>query len=242
MSPNPHCGFSGGVGSLHGESLTPGVEERLRRLAQLVAESPHNLVSRGDREDVYGIHVVECAAYAGVLDLTPGQRWIDVGTGAGFPGLVLAVVAPEVHWTLIDSTRKKTDTVREFSDALGLDNVDVINGRAEELAHEPALREQYDGATARALSALPTLVEELAGFVRPSGWLVAAKGPRWVEEIEAARPAMERLRLAEDRVVPIPDAVRPTWLVMMRRDGPLDAAFPRRTGLPRSQPLGGSSA
>lgn len=223
-------------------AISPGAEEQLRKLAGLIAGSIHNLVSRGDREDVYGIHVRECAGYMPALELTAGQRWIDLGTGGGLPGLALAVLAPDVSWTLVDSVRKKTDAVQAFAAELGLNNVVVINGRAEELAHEPALREQFDGAISRAVAPLPTLIEVLAGFVQPRGRVVAAKGPRWPDELEAARPAMEILGLVEDRVVPIAEAARRTWLVMMRRDGLLPRQYPRRAGLPKAQPLGGARA
>lgn len=222
--------------------MDPGAERKLRRLAELVARSPHNLVSRGDRADVYGIHIAECVGYAEALDLAAGQRWVDVGTGGGFPGLVLAVLRPDTQWTLVDSVGKKSDAVRSFAQELSLDNVLVINGRAEDLARAPALREQCDGAISRAVAGLPTLVEVLAGFVKPRGLVVAAKGPRWVEELEDAREALRVLGLAEDRVVPIPAAVRRTWLVMMRREGPLPRQYPRRAGIPKAQPLGGTPA
>ena len=222
--------------------VPPEAEAKLRRLAALIATSPHNLVSRGDREDVYGIHVAECAGYAAALEPQAGQRWIDVGTGGGLPGLVLAALRPDVQWTLVDSVGKKTDAVRSFVQELSLDNAVVINGRAEDLAHESALRERADGAISRAVAGLPTLVEVLAGFVKPHGLVVAAKGPRWVEELEDAREALRVLGLAEDRVVPIPAAVRRTWLVMMRREGPLPRQYPRRAGIPKAQPLGGTSA
>lgn len=223
-------------------AISPEAERQLRRLAGLIAGSIHNLVSRGDREDVFGIHVRECVAYAPALELAPGQRWIDVGTGGGLPGLALAILAPNVAWTLVDSVRKKTDAVQAFAAELGLNNVVVINGRAEELAHDPGLREQFDGAVSRAVAPLPTLVEVLTGFVKPRGWVVAAKGPRWPDEVEASRPAFDVLGLAEDRVVPIPAAARRTWLVMMRRDGLLPRQYPRRAGLPKAQPLGGTRA
>lgn len=225
-----------------GSAIPPDAEQQLQRLAGLIAGSIHNLVSRGDREDVYGIHVRECVAYAPALGLAAGQRWIDVGTGGGLPGLALAILAPDVSWTLVDSVRKKTDAVQAFATELGLNNVVVINGRAEELAHEAALREQFDGAVSRAVAPLATLTEVLAGFVKPQGRLVAAKGPRWPDELEAARGAMDMLGLTEERVVPIPDAARRTWLVMMRREGSLPRQYPRRAGLPKAHPLGGTRA
>lgn len=218
------------------------LNRKLRVLAEMVAGSPHNLVSRGDRADVYGIHVVECLAYLDALPLASGQSWIDVGTGGGFPGLVLAAARSDVRWTLVDSTGKKTDAVREFAAGLALDNVVVINGRAEELGHDPQFRQGFDGAISRAVAPLPTLLELLAGFVRPSGSVVAAKGPRWEEELADARPALSQLGLVEAEVVPIATAPRPTWLVMMRRRGDLSKRFPRRAGVPRAQPIGGTHA
>jgi len=222
--------------------MADDVEATLTRLAELIAGSPHNLVSRADRSDVLGIHIRECRAYAGGLGLAAGQRWIDVGTGGGLPGLVLAAVAPDTHWTLVDSIGKKAAAVRDFAAALRLDNVTVLTGRAEDLAHEAALRGQFSGAISRAVAALPTLLELLAGFVAPGGAVVAAKGPRWAEELAAARPAAELLGLEESGVVPVPDAARPTWLVMMRRQRALPHGYPRRAGLPKSQPLGGARA
>jgi len=222
--------------------MEDGVEATLRRLAELIAGSPHNLVSRGDRADVFGIHVQECRGYTAALELEAGQRWIDVGTGGGLPGLVLAAMAPDVHWTLVDSVAKKTEAVRGFAETLGLPNVTVLTGRAEDLAHDAAFREQFNGAISRAVAPLPSLVEYLAGFVQPNGLVVGVKGPRWEDELAAARPALQLLRLAEWRVVPIPDAARPSWLVMMRRQGTLRELYPRRAGLPKSQPLGGTPA
>lgn len=218
------------------------VEAKLERLAKLIAESPHNLVSRGDRRDVLGIHVRECQAYAEVLELERGQRWIDIGTGGGLPGLVLAAVAPDVQWTLVDSVGKKVAAVRGFAEALELRNVTVLQHSAEELAHDRAFRGAFDGAISRAVAALPTLAELLVGFVRDGGWVVGVKGPRWREELDDAREALETLRLGEQRVVPISAAARPTWLVMMRRHGALPGIYPRRAGLPRSHPLGGARA
>lgn len=215
------------------------VERRLRLLAEMIAESPHNLVSRGERERLYETHVLESVAYAEALPLERAQRWLDLGTGGGLPGLVLAVVRPDIHWTLVDSVRKKTAAVEEFARRLDIDNVTVLTGRAEDLAHEPALRGQFDGGLARAVAELRVLAELLRGFVRPGGWVVAVKGPRWPEEIEAARSALEELGLEEERTVPIPSAARRTWLVMMRARGVPPRAYPRSVGVPRARPLGG---
>jgi 16S rRNA (guanine527-N7)-methyltransferase len=223
-----------------GVAVTQDLDATLRLLAELIAESPHNLVSGGDRPLVYARHIRECVDLSGHLPIVAGSRWIDVGTGGGLPGLVLAAMHPETAWTLVDSVQKKAAAVRDFAAILGLENVTVLAGRAENLAHDQALRESFDGAVSRAVAALPTLLELLVGFVRPKGLLAAVKGPRWPEEMEAARTAISALQLREDAVVGLATAERPSWVVMMRRDGDLRRMYPRRDGLPRTNPLGGS--
>lgn len=215
--------------------------EQLDRLAALIAESPHNLVSRGERSAVRERHVGECAALAPLLGAEPGQTWVDVGTGGGLPGLVLAVLQPDVRWTLIDATRKKTTAVRAFADELGLPNVQVVVGRAETLAREPAYREQFDGAVSRALASLPTLIELCRGFVRTAGVLAAVKGPRWEDEVESSAQARGALRVGEVAAAAVPGAARPTWLLTMRTLGPTPPAYPRRDGRPASHPIGGGA-
>lgn len=220
--------------------MNPDLDQRLSLLGELIANAPHNLVSAGDRPFVYDRHIRECVSLAAHLPVGAGQCWIDVGTGGGLPGLVLAAMCPESSWVLVDSVRKKARAVEEFAAALELDNVTVLAERAEELAHRPEHRQAFDGAISRAVAALPTLVELLAGFVRPGGLVAAVKGPRWLDEMGAAEAAMATLGLREERVVGMEDAERPSWLVMMRREGALPRQYPRRQGLPRTNPLGGS--
>lgn len=220
--------------------ISQSQEEALAALADFISASPHNLVARGDRATVREVHITECAALHPVLRPSPGDSWVDVGTGGGLPGLVLAVLEPAVAWTLVDSTRKKVGAVRGFADALGLDNVEVVVGRAERLAHDRAYREQFDGAISRAVAGLPTLVELCRGFVRPGGRLVAVKGPRWNDELAAAAEALAALRLGAVHSEEIASAQRPTWVVTMKALGPTPAAYPRREGRPRSHPLGGN--
>lgn len=211
---------------------------QLDRLAALLAASPHNLVSRGDRQAVRERHVAECAALARRLPASSGQSWMDVGTGGGLPGLVLAALQPDIRWTLLDATRKKADAVRAFAEELALPNVRVVAARAETLAHDPAYRERFDGVVSRALAELPTLLELCRGFVRPGGVIAAVKGPRWEDEMSASAHARRVLRVGEPRAVLVPGTVRPTWLVTLKALGPTPREYPRREGRPRTQPLG----
>jgi 16S rRNA (guanine527-N7)-methyltransferase len=213
------------------------VEPRFELLAQLIASSPHNLVSRRDRGDVLGRHIQECVALAEVLPVKPGERWIDVGTGGGLPGLVLAMCHPESRWVLLDATRKKVDAVRSFAEALGLATVECRHGRAEEVAHEDGMRECFAGAVSRALGPLSVVLELSRCFVQPGGVVAAVRGREWASELEAARDAVRLLGLRDVHTAELPGGVRETHVVSMRVDSPASATYPRPDGVPRSQPL-----
>jgi 16S rRNA (guanine527-N7)-methyltransferase len=213
-------------------------DPRLDRLAALIGTSPHNLVSRAERAHVRSRHVEEAVLVAAVLPLESGQRWLDLGTGGGLPGLVLAILHPEVTFTLLDSVAKKTRAVAEFAATLDLGNVTVVTGRAERVAHDPAHRGRYQGVTSRALADLVVAAELSRGFVDTGGVVAAVKGPRWSEELERARAGLTRLRLRYEQSAEVGGAARPTWLVTMRATGPCPREIPRRDGIPRAQPLG----
>lgn len=208
---------------------------RLTRLATLIAASPHNLVSARDRGAVLERHIAECAA---VADLLPTDgAWLDLGTGGGLPGLVLAVARPAMTWTLVDATRKKAAAVAEFIAALELHNARVVAGRAETLGRAPEHRGAYGGVVARAVAPLNVLAELARGFLMDGGLLLAMKGPQWQDEVEAAANALRVLRLdvVQSQRLPLPD--RESWVVTMRAQGPPPPAYPRRDGVPTQQPL-----
>jgi 16S rRNA (guanine527-N7)-methyltransferase len=213
-------------------------DERLELLGHLIASSPHNLVSHRDREDVRGRHIEECVALANLLPIRPGEDWIDVGTGGGLPGLVLALCHPDSRWVLLDARRKKVEAVQSFVTRLGLVGVECRHGRAEDVAHEKGMRERFDGAISRALGPLAVVLELSRGFVRPAGLVAAVRGRQWASELEAATEAMRLLRLQKPHTATLPVGVRDGCLVTMRADGPAPAKYPRPDGVPRSRPLG----
>lgn len=180
-------------------------------------------------------HIVECDAVA--AHLSPTGRWMDLGTGGGLPGLVLAYRFPQVEWTLVDATAKKVEAVRGFAAELELTNVAVVHGRAESLAHDPAHRGSYGGVVCRALAQLPVLLELTRGFLSPDGLLVAIKGPSWSAELQRAQVAQSTLRFRDAHSHELPLPGRSSWLVTMQADGAPPPGYPRRDGIPKQQPL-----
>lgn len=212
-------------------------KDRLRLLGSLIAASPHNLVSAKDREDVLGMHIAECVLLVDVLPVKDGSTWIDVGTGGGLPGLVLALKRPRSRWLLIDATAKKIAAVQSFAVALGLANVQAMHGRAEALARDPQLREHFDGAVSRAVGPLPVVLELSRGFVKAGGVIAAVRGPQGPDEMAAATNALAELRLRDIHRREILGSRRKTWLVSMHADGSAPRRYPRGNGVPRQRPL-----
>ena len=215
-----------------GQSSVP---DALLRLGAMIAEAPHNLVARGDRGAMWNRHLAECDALASTL--TPTGTWMDLGTGGGLPGLVLAWHHRDVSWTLVDATAKKVAAVTEFASLLGLTNVRALQGRAEQLAQLPEHRAHYDGVVARALAPLAVLAELARGFLPDGGLLVSMKGPAVHSELAGARQALRTLRLHLVHTEQLPVPGRASWVVTMRAEGPPPVGYPRPDGTPRRQPL-----
>ena len=217
------------------------VDERLDRLAALIASSPHNLVGARDREHVRERHIDEAAALLPLLHLRQGERWLDLGTGGGLPGLALAILRPATSWTLLDATRKKVVEVQRFIDELHVPNARAVWGRAEDLAHADEHRGVYDGVVSRAVGPLPVVMELARGFLHDGGRLAAIKGPAVKAELDQAKAARKALRLHAINSRPVRDPGRSTLVVTMRAQGPPPARYPRRVGEPAAAPLGGRS-
>ncbi|HXI14865.1 MAG TPA: 16S rRNA (guanine(527)-N(7))-methyltransferase RsmG [Chloroflexota bacterium] len=176
-----------------------------------------------------------------VLSVLPrgALHLIDVGTGAGFPGLALKIARPEISVTLLEATGKKVAWLRETVEMLGLGGLETLAERSEALAHDPIHRGRYDIVTARAVAPLAVLCELCLPFLRPGGRFIAQKSASGAEfETPAARRALSVLggRVAEVRKVnhaALPNRV----LVVIEQNGAVPSAYPRRPGLPAKQPL-----
>lgn len=210
------------------ETLTPQppTDEWKDTMAQLIAGAPLNLVSRADRSRVRTVHVEECVAIGHALALRAGAAWLDLGTGGGLPGLVLAGMYPDVDWTLLDARSKKLRQVEMFARALGLANVTVVHGRAEDLADQPTYRGALDGVISRAVGSIELTVALSRGFV-VDGTIVAVRGADARAEAERLGRWCDDLGVRTVAVTEIGGTMRATWLIHLRGLGPPPARFPR---------------
>jgi 16S rRNA (guanine527-N7)-methyltransferase len=164
---------------------------------------------------------------------------IDVGSGAGFPGVVLRIAMPALRLTLLEATGKKAEFLRFLIERLGLTDVTVINARAEEAGQDPVHRERYDLALARALAGMTTLAELTLPLVRVGGLVIAQKGEDPMAEVEAGRPAILTLggQVQGIRPVVVPNLEGARHLVALRKISSTPSKFPRRPGMPAKRPL-----
>jgi len=162
----------------------------------------------------------------------------DVGSGAGFPGIPLSIACPHIHVVMMDSLGKRVKFLNQVIAELHLD-AEAVHTRAEDAAKLPSYRDQFDLVTARAVAALPTLLELSLPFVRPGGRMMAFKGPSLDEELAASEKALKKLcaQPIEQHSIRIPDRDWDHRLMMIRKTAPTPKAFPRKAGEAGRNPI-----
>lgn len=188
-----------------------------------------NLTAVTEPAQVVRRHFLDSAALLPTRALQ-GKAVVDVGTGAGFPGLVLAILDPSAHITLLDSQGKRLDWLAEVVGELGLDNVTILQGRAEEVGLDKEQRERYDTAVSRAVAALPVLAELCLPLVKPGGLFLAMKSNKTDEEIEAAAPIIQTLGGEPPFVLDyrLPGSETYQRIVTVLKARPTPPGYPRR--------------
>lgn len=176
-------------------------------------------------------HFADAMRLTRYLDLPQGCRVIDVGTGAGFPGVPLKLLRPDIDLTLLDASGKKTDFLKSTLESMGLE-AEVICGRAEEMAKKEQ-RESFDIALSRALAPLPMLLELCVPLLRTGGTLAAWKGESFAEELAEARQALETLGCVQKGV----HAIAPGALLLIEKQQLTPEKYPRRFAKIKSNPL-----
>lgn len=198
-----------------------------------------NLTAIREPAQVHVKHFLDSLTCLCVMQDSPMERVIDVGTGAGFPGLILKIFCPALRLTLVESVGKKADFCRHVVKVLGLEGVEVVQERAEALGITPAYREQYDWAVARAVAIMPVLAEYLLPLVRVGGAMLAMKGESAPAEAHAAEQATRLLGGHLRKLVPValPGVAEEHYLVVIDKVAATPNGYPRRVGLPAKKPL-----
>lgn len=202
--------------------------------------SRFNLTAIRDKEGIETKHFLDSLTCLMALDLSNTPRsLIDIGTGAGFPGIPLKLMLPQMRLTLVESIQKKAGFCTHMVEKLSLRQVQVLPERAEDVGQDPNHRECYDLATARAVAAMPTLVEYLLPLVRIGGLVIMQKGESAQLEALKSEKVIQRLGGKIRVILPVvlPGVADERYLVVLEKVARTAAEFPRRTGLPSKQPL-----
>jgi len=202
-----------------------------------------NLTSITDYEEVQIKHFLDSTTVTLVLakeDINkPDLSIIDIGTGAGFPGLPLKILLVQSRLVLLDSTAKKAAFLRHISQKLELSNVEIVTGRAEEIAHLPSYRQQFDLVVSRAVASLSSVVELALPFCQIGGKFVAQKKGEISQEINKASKAINVLggRLHQVKGIELEELGDERYLVIIDKIYPTPEKYPRRPGIPKRRPI-----
>ena len=198
-----------------------------------------NLTAITEYDEVMKKHFVDSISLCKAYDVTQNKTVIDVGTGAGFPGLALKIAFPNLQVTLLDSLNKRINFLNEVISALGLTGVETIHDRAEDYAKPGKCREKYDLCVSRAVANLSTLSEYCLPFVKVGGKFISYKSEKITEEMNAAQHAVKILGGKMDGQVeftlPDSDIYRNLFIITKQKSTP--AKYPRKAGLPSKEPL-----
>ncbi|MER3482402.1 MAG: 16S rRNA (guanine(527)-N(7))-methyltransferase RsmG [Meiothermus sp.] len=215
--------------------------ERFSRFYDLLLEGNRvtNLTSITNEREVVLKHFADSLSCDLRGHLSGSLRVMDIGTGAGFPGVPLCIARPDLDMVLVDATHKKVDFLDKVRLSLPLGNARTLWGRAEEIARQLQHRESYDRVVTRAVSPLNTLYELCLPFLKVGGYLVAQKGPEARDEVEKAGLAAEKLggRLVEVVPLKLPVLGDPRCLVIVEKILSTPDKYPRRSGVPQKNPL-----
>ena len=224
-----------------GIALTPTQIKLFAAYEILLLEwnSKFNLTAITDHDAIYVKHFFDSLTCLQVIPTRGEFSLIDVGTGAGFPGIPLKIINPSINLTLVESVGKKADFCKIAVEELRMANTQVITSRAETIGHDNKFRERYDWAVARAVAPLPILAEYLLPLVRIKGSMLAQKGSGGEIEIDQAESAIKILGGKLDSVIPItlPNGMGKRTLVHIRKIAPTPEKYPRRPGTPKKNPL-----
>lgn len=198
-----------------------------------------NLTGITDSEGIYDKHFLDSLTCLLSGKIKAGDRIIDVGTGAGFPGMPIKIYMPSVHMTLLDSLNKRINFLKAVAEKNELDHMTFIHGRAEDYGQDSDYREQYDIVVSRAVAELPVLLEYCTPFLKVGGYFICQKGKKCEDEVNAAQSALDILNLEVESIQPVKtsEETRDHYLIIIKKIKATDKKYPRRAGKPIKKPL-----
>lgn len=224
-----------------GITLSDEQADRLNRYYEMLVEKNKvmNLTAITEYRDVVIKHFADSMAVVNAFDIKNAGTLIDIGTGAGFPGIVLKIVFPDIKITLLDSLNKRINFLNEVIKELSLTDIETIHGRAEDYAHNGLYREKYDVCVSRAVANLSTLSEYCLPFVKINGCFISYKAGECEEEVENARVAISRLGGEKPEIVKyiLPDTDIQRNFVIVKKVAKTKPVYPRKAGIPSKEPL-----
>ncbi len=225
--------------ALYGVELDEKALERFDIYGRLLVEwnEKINLTAITEPDEVVIKHFVDSLTVFSAIDIPEGARVIDVGTGAGFPGVAMLIARPDLDITLMDSTNKKLNVIRDILENIGLE-ANVVHKRAEEAGQSKDFRETYDFATARAVSNLRDLSEFCLPFVKVGGTFISMKSAKADEEIEEGKKAISVLggRIREKKTFNLEDAGERT-VILIEKSSSTPAKYPRPSAKMAKNPI-----
>lgn len=224
-----------------GISLPEGAQEAFDTYFSMLRQRNETMnLARGidDEDEACDRHFIDSLTLLKAADFPQGASVIDVGSGAGFPGLVLSIARPDLRITLLDSLGKRVTFLSEVIEALHL-SASAVHARCEDAAKQPPLREAFDFAVARAVAGMPVLCEWLSPFIKPGGRMAVLKGPSVEEELAQAENAMREMKLKREKLLTVVPPGR-DWdhkVAVLAKTGRVSAKYPRKSGEAARKPL-----
>lgn len=229
------------------DALTFGIELNEEQLYQFIKyyellvewNSFMNLTAITEFEDVCTKHFIDSISLCKAVDCTKEYHVIDIGTGAGFPGIPLKIVFPNLRITLLDSLGKRVNFLNTVITELGLQEIEAIHGRAEDFAKTGVLRETFDICVSRAVANLSILSEYCLPYVKVGGYFISYKSEKVTEEIQMAQNAIQILggEISDKKVFLLPNSDIYRNLLMIKKVQNTPKKYPRKAGLPSKEPL-----
>lgn len=198
-----------------------------------------NLTTILDEKEVAVKHFLDSLTCLKALNFTEPNSLMDIGTGAGFPGVPLKILCPELRVTLVESLDKRVSFLKQIIERLQLEQIAAIHARAEEVGRDDAFREKVDRVTARAVANLSVLAEYCLPVLRPGGYFLAMKGPRMEEEIGGAKKAIHLLggEIKNFVKLKLPFTGDERNIIVIKKNASTPEKYPRRAGIPQKRPL-----